>query len=236
MSPKPTKVASRDPETGQFVAQSGSEPDMTWDDLEQMQIEQTARVVDAGASVGYNRKLPDIDLQRSDTLSLASDEMAELVALRVDGLRGYIDDNQYGSNFNFRYGMSIAINYDDMGWIRDNDIETDNIGTSGEMAGRTRIEDSGRLLWFGVDSYISNTVSSSNGAGGSSWPNHHAAFFNYRHDFGQGPILDDDDSFTHGAFLRTVNVPNDASPVLLVDWTGFFDVFEVERPVRVRRD
>jgi hypothetical protein len=214
------------------ISGSGTDPVERWDDLEKVQIEQTARVVDAASNQGYNRQLPQIDVQRSDVLSLQNDEVAELVALQINGHRGYYDNNNYGATSNFRYAMSIAVNYDDMDWVRTNDIETDNIGTSGEVAGRTRVEDRGNLIWWNADTFIATVNDTPNGAGGVGWPSVENELINFRQHFGQGPMLDNQDNFTHGAFFRTVNTQANTNLVQLVDWTGYFQVYETDRIFR----
>lgn len=213
---------------------SGSTSDVSerWDDLHKTQIEQTARVVNIGGNEGYNRTLPEIDVQRSDVLGLGSDEVAELVAFQLNGFRGYVDNNNYGQTYNFRHAMSVAINYDDMQWIRDNDIETDNIGTDGEIAGRTRIEDRGNLIWWGADTFAATVNATSNGAGGLYSASDDTQLINFRKEFGRGPMVDNQDNLTHGAFFRTVNFPLNTNVVQLVDWTGYWDIFETERIYR----
>lgn len=199
-----------------------------FDDLDKLHVQQTARAVNLSGGPALDRKLPDIDMQRSDTLSLENNEVAELVALHISGYRNYVDNNNYGADFNMRGGMSIAINYDDMAWQRDNDIETDNLGTDGELAGRTRLEDSGRILWTGSSTFINKD------GGGGVDPQQvtDSDIINYRQQFGTGPVLDNQDSLTHGAFLRGVNLPTNTNAVQILDYTAYFDVFETERIYR----
>lgn len=202
---------------------------MNYEDLAVTHIEQTCRWVDASGSQGLNRQMPEIDLQRSDTLGLHSDEMAELVGLQVNSYRSYVDDNDYsGAPLNHRSAMTIAVNYDDASWVRNNDIETDNIGASGELTGRTRLDDSSRILWNAVATYIQG--SSSDDMLGAEEP----VYVPFRARFGQGPLVDANDSLTHGAFIRTVGYTGAQSIVQLINWTGYWDIFEVERPVRRR--
>ena len=202
---------------------------MTFEDLNQTHIEQTVRWVDASGNNGLNRQMPEIDLQRTDTLGLASDEMAELVGLQVNSFRSYIDDNEFGgAPLNHRTAMVIGVNFADASWVRDNDIETDNIGASGELTGRTRLDDDSRILANLTASYLSGSSSDDMFGAEEPW------YIPFRQRFGQGPLVDANDSLQHGAFIRTVGYTGSESIVTLLNWTGYWDVFEVERPRRRR--
>ena len=203
-----------------------SDSSNSWDDLEKVRVNQTARMNNVSGSPTLHRKLPDIDLQRSDTLSLGTNEAAELVALEIHNFDGYTDNNNYGNNFNFRHAMTLALNYDDLAWRQNNDIETDNVDADGEISGRTRIDDTGRVLWMGestfqhVDQGGGNTKADS----GSDVP----TLINYRDTFGQGPMVDNDDSLTHAGYYNIVNAPLNSNLVQKVTWTAHFDVFEYD--------
>lgn len=206
---------------------------MTYDDLDAVHVEQTWRVVDAAGGAG-NRELPDIDLQRNDTLSLDNDEAAELVGLHVRSARLYVDDNDFGTQGNVRGAMEIALNFSNLAWLRSNDLETDNLGNTQELAGRTRLENDSRKLYTAFLSY-----QNANNVAGEGEPIQYpssveSVWLPFRAWFGQGPLVDDDDSLVHGAFYNAVNMGGNANVVFIIDWTAYFDVFEVERPLRRR--
>lgn len=205
---------------------------MTYDDLDVMHVEQTCRLNDAGAQ-SDNRQMPEIDLQRNDTLSLDSDEAAELVLMIVH-VRLYVDDNDANTG-NFRSHVDIGLNFADAGWSRDNDIVTDNIGTSGEIAGRTRLENDARLLWTGEVTYQAHSDAGANRSM-STWPNDGFAFnvLPYRAWFGQGPLVDDSDAIQVGNAVNATSMGGGANMVTLVNFTMYWDVFEVEREFRRR--
>lgn len=235
MSPKPYKLVHRDPETGQFLSGSGGgDQAQTYDDHRVMQVQQTTRFNDATDQAAVERSLPEIDLQRNDTLSLNHDEMAELAVLRINSFRAYVDDNDFADAENFRGGMSIAINYDDMAWVNDNDIETDNIGNSDELAGRTRLDDDPRRLWHTNVTYQNADSETGQGHPWTQPGDISDVVVNFRELFGQGPLLDSNDSFVHGTFINPVNTGGNGNLVMLISWTGYFDVFEVETARRSR--
>lgn len=226
----------RDPETGQYVSGTNTmstNSDLDWNDMHQLHVQQTARVVDASSTSGsfQNERLPEIDLQRSDTLSLDSDEAAEMVALTIRSHRAYVDDNDFGEQGNFRASMMLSKNYAVPEWLDSNDLESDLLGQSGEIAGRTRIEDDSRVLWFGSLTYQNATGVVDTGAPilypSSTTPFH----LNFRHEFGSGPVFDDTDSLQHGATYNIVNMGGNANIVQVVDWTAYFDIFEVEHSI-----
>lgn len=222
----------RDPETGQFVASGGPEFDQSWDDLQKMHVQQTGRIVNATGGAFEGRELPEIDLNRSDTLALDRDEMAELVALDVIAFRAYIDDNDFADQENFRAMLSIGINRAlaaDM--IGDNDLETDNLGNAGELAGRTRLENDGATLWRVHATYQNATGTAGEGAPvmyGFQGP----ALVPFRDRFGQGPLVDPNDAIVHGMAFNPVNLGGNGNVVFIIDWIGYFDVFEVDLSIR----
>lgn len=200
----------------------------TYDHLDAVHCEQTARLVDA-ANQSDNRQMPEIDLQRNDTLGLDNDEAAELVVLHIRSVRAYVDDNDFGSQGNFRGGIEIALNFSNMDWIRDNDLETDNLGTSGELAGRTRLENDSRKLYTGFITYQNANAVLEEGAPQSYPASVQDVWINWRDQFGQGPLVDDDDSIVHGAFMNNTGMGGNANSIIIIDWTAYFDVFTVER-------
>lgn len=198
----------------------------TYDDLSVFHFEQTARMVDAGAQE-ENRQMPEIDLQRNDVLGLDSDEAAELV-LMIVSVRAYVDDNQQ-VNGNFRSHIEIGMNFADAGWTGDNDLETDNLGTSGEIAGRTRLENDARLLWTGEVTYQSYAETSNTAM--ATWPGNGFNFnvLPFRRWFGQGPLVDDDDQLQVGVKINATGMGGTTNCVTLINCTSYWDVFQVEK-------
>lgn len=200
----------------------------TYDELDVVHVEQTLRLVDA-ANQSANREMPDIDLQRNDTLGLDNDEAAELVGLHVQQFRAYVDDNDFGSQGNFRVGVEIALNFSNMAWIRDNDLETDNLGTSGELAGRTRLENDSRKLFTAFATYQNANAVLEEGAPIMYPASMQDIWIPFRDRFGQGPLVDDDDSIVHGGFMNNTGMGGNANSIGIIDWKAYFDVFTVER-------
>lgn len=200
-----------------------------------MHGEQTVRLVDAG-SESLNRQFPEISMDRNDTLGLASDEAAEIVSLRVHRAVLYVDDNDYETAGNARGHFDLGINFADAGWSRDNDIETDNVGTAGELSGRTRLEEDSRLLWTGEVAY-QNAQDTNVGTGGNpvQWPaSPFDSWVHFRNWFGEGPVLDETDALQVGAAINATGMGGNANLVGIINWTIYADVFEIERS-RVRR-
>jgi hypothetical protein len=200
-----------------------------------MQMEQTARITDATSSGGsvLSHIHPEIDLQRNDTLSLGTDEMAEIVALDIQSFRVYVDDNDFGSQGNVRASQALSINHGGADWVGDNDLEDDDIGNS-DLHGRTRLEDDPRILWQGHATYQNGTGVADEGAPINYPTTLVPNFINFRQRFGGGPLVDDSDSLVFSSTANVVNMGGNANVVIISNVTAYADVFEVDRNIRVR--
>lgn len=205
---------------------------MSYQDLHVAHGEQTVRFVDAGGQ-SLNRQFPEISFDRNDTLGLAADEAAELVALDVTRHVVYVDDNDFSTQGNVRFHADIGINFADAGWTRDNDLVTDNIGTSGELSGRTRLEEDSRLLYTSEVAY-QNAVNTAGEGAPINYDPVSGGMKHFRAMFGEGPVVDETDALQVGAAMNATNMGGAANVVGILNWTLYADVFEVERS-RIRR-
>ena len=192
MSPEPTKLSARDPNTGQFVSGGNAPAGLAYRDHEIQHVRATARDNNTGPNTAYTIQ----SVVEVDPPADRRQEEAELVALLVHNIRAEIDEAENtGDNGDaIRGGWEISRD-EDIGALTQNRIEVNledhasegNSPTPNALSRQIVLEDMD-ILWFAI---LRGQLSASGGpwnAEGGPW------YIDYRSLLGGGPKFSGGDS------------------------------------------